>query len=139
MKKKLRRLFTFQGVIQAFVAVGAIPAAILMIIDPSGKLMGLPSDMLAESPFKDFLVPGIFLLVLNGLFQAAGAALSFKKQAFAPHAGFILGLILTSWILVQGFFLGLGHFFQFLYLGIGLFEAILAIFLYKALQDSASS
>lgn len=52
-------------------AAGAILGGLLLIVQPDGRLMDMPVDMLHGS-FKDFLIPGIILLTLglvtNGAF-----------------------------------------------------------------------
>jgi hypothetical protein len=51
-----------------FLGVGAIGGGLLLIISPSGKLLGgLPLSILAHSPFSDFLIPGIILFLILGL------------------------------------------------------------------------
>jgi hypothetical protein len=60
-KIKDKRLIIWLGILQAFIGVGAVPAGILMIINPSGSDMGMTVEMLVNSPFPNFLIPGIFL------------------------------------------------------------------------------
>lgn len=51
-----------------FLGLGAIGGGALLIISPSGKLLGgLPSSILVNSPFNDFLIPGIILFLVLGL------------------------------------------------------------------------
>lgn len=45
------------GIILAFVALGALPAGFLLITHPDGTKLGMSTDFLKNSPFKDFLVP----------------------------------------------------------------------------------
>ena len=52
----------------AFLGLGAIGGGGALLISPSGKLLGgLPLSILKNSPFTDFLVPGIILFVVLGL------------------------------------------------------------------------
>lgn len=50
-----------------FLALGAIGGGLVLIISPDGKLMGMPLSMLANSPFKSFLIPGIILFSILGI------------------------------------------------------------------------
>jgi len=51
-----------------FLGVSAIGGGGALIISPSGKLLGgLPLSILADSPFGDFLIPGIILFTILGL------------------------------------------------------------------------
>jgi hypothetical protein len=62
-----------------FLGLSAMGGGSLLIISPSGKLLGgLPLSILEHSPFSDFLIPGIILFLILGL-QAVwqyGGALS---------------------------------------------------------------
>ncbi len=54
----------------SFLGLGAIGGGGALIISPSGELLGgLPLSILDRSPFHDFLVPGIILFVVLGLFS----------------------------------------------------------------------
>ncbi len=50
-----------------FLGVGALFGGGVLIISPSGKLFGMPLSMLAASPFRNFLIPGILLFVVLGI------------------------------------------------------------------------
>ena len=51
-----------------FLGVSAIGGGLLLIISPSGKLLGgLPLSILEHSPFSNFLIPGIILFFILGL------------------------------------------------------------------------
>ncbi len=114
------------GLIQAFVAIGAIPAGLFVIIDPSGSAIGAPLEMLQHSPFQNFLIPGIFLFTFNGIFHAIGAWSLFTKKPYAGKLGLWLGSFLIAWIVVQVYFLHSIHYLHLLYLGIGIIETFLA-------------
>ncbi len=38
-----------------------------MLLDPSGEFLQFPPGMLENSPFKDYLIPGILLVIFIGL------------------------------------------------------------------------
>lgn len=51
-----------------FLGLSAICGGSALIISPSGKLLGgLPLSILKNSPFTDFLIPGIILLLVLGI------------------------------------------------------------------------
>jgi len=89
------------GSIQVFVSINAIIASILFLIDTSGSKMGLNTEILSRTPFTDFLIPALILLVVNGFGSLYSAILAFKQNRFAGIAGIFMGLILCSWIHVQ--------------------------------------
>ncbi|MEO6316320.1 MAG: hypothetical protein ABIU63_07815 [Chitinophagaceae bacterium] len=51
----------------AFLGLGAIGGGAVLIISPSGKLIGMPLSMLTPSPFSSFLIPGIILFLILGI------------------------------------------------------------------------
>ena len=90
-----RKLFIYLGIVQAFVAIGAIPAGFSMMIKPDGTGLGMTIDFLQNSPFQNFLIPGLFLLVVNGLFNLVASVLSFMKNKFSGVIGLFLGITLV--------------------------------------------
>ncbi len=126
-QKRIKGLYNTLGAAQVFVAIGAIPAGILFLADTSGALMGNSVEMLAKSPFRSFLIPGLFLVIVHGLFNVIGAVLSFRKHRYAAPLGLVLGLILMLWIIIQVWIITLSSFLQPLMFVVGLAEAILGL------------
>jgi len=54
-------------VLLMFLGLGALAGGGMLIISPSGKLIGMPLEMLVKSPFKSFLLPGIILFTILGV------------------------------------------------------------------------
>lgn len=92
-------------------AVNALYGGGALIADPSGGLLGMPVSLLADSPFHDYLVPGLVLLGLLGLFPLAVAWALWLRPAWvrverfevdgAWLAAHVVGVSLVVWILVQ--------------------------------------
>lgn len=75
----------------AFLGLGAIGGGSVLMISPSGKLLGgLPLAILDHSPFNDFLIPGIILFFVLGLFPCflVFALLKKPKSKFAEYFNF---------------------------------------------------
>lgn len=47
-------------------SISGLAGGILMLTDPTGKILRLPAIFLMGTPFDDFLVPGIFLVLFLG-------------------------------------------------------------------------
>ena len=62
-----------------FLGMGAIFGGAVFIISPSGELFGMPLSMLNNSPFKNFLIPGIILFLVLGLAPVVIAIALIKK------------------------------------------------------------
>jgi hypothetical protein len=126
-----RKLTIFLGVIQAIVAIGAIPAGFIFVADPSGKGMGNTTDLLAHSPFHTFLIPGLFLMIVNGFGNLAGAVLSFMNRKIAGLLGYLLGVVLFTWVIFQVAWIGYGSWLQALFFFVGIAETILGYMIWK--------
>jgi hypothetical protein len=58
-------------ILLAFLGLSAIGGGGALILSPSGKLLGgLPLSILQNSPFGNFLIPGIILFIVLGLFPS---------------------------------------------------------------------
>ncbi len=111
------------GVLQVFVGIGAIPAGVGLIADPSGVSMGMSLDWLAGSPFPNFLIPGLFLFAVNGLGSFAGALMTFRRRQYAGLVAIGLGGFLMAWITIQVIIIGPPiHWLQTLYFVLGAVE-----------------
>jgi hypothetical protein len=65
--KKIRQ--SIHILLLLFLGISAIGGGIALIISPSGELLGgLPLSILKTSPFSDFLIPGIILFLVLGIF-----------------------------------------------------------------------
>jgi hypothetical protein len=117
------------GILQIFVGIGAVVSGGLLVAAPSGKYLQTPPDMLAGSPFHDFLVPGLILILVNGVGQLAAGVLTFRRHPAYPFAGMVFGLGLMIWIFVQVNMIGGGHWLQFSYFALGVVESALSFLL----------
>ena len=130
----MKKYYYILGSLQVFTAIGAIPAGIGYLLDISGEGMGVSVDLLANSPLKSFLLPGLFLVVVNGLANLYGAYLSFARHRYAGYTGLILGVLLSLWIIIQVAWISLSSFLQPLYLLIGLVNTYLGWKIMKTLR-----
>ncbi len=80
---------------------GAMYGGGLLVLDPSGEELGLPISWLDDTPFRDFFIPGLVLLLANGCcsFYVLGALVFHQRQA--AKLVIFQGGLLTGWILVQ--------------------------------------
>jgi hypothetical protein len=120
-----KSLFNGLGILQAFIGVGAVAGGLALVLDPSGATLGVPPELLEETPFATYLVPGIVLVAVNGLGSLAGAAMSFTRYRNAGEIAMALGAFLIAWILVQVYWMAGFHWLHWLYLSLGMVEAVL--------------
>lgn len=124
-----RRLFTGLGLLQGFIGLGALGGGFLLVKDPSGSAMGFPLSLLEGTPFPDFLIPGIFLLVVNGMGSVVGAGLSLTKRRYAQEIAVVLGAILVAWIVIQVIIIGSISWLHLLYFILGIAELGMGIYI----------
>lgn len=114
------------GILQIFIGIGAVPVGFMFIVDPTGASLGFPLEWLADTPFKNYLVPGIFLFSANGIGSLTGAFLTFRRHMLASLAAVGLGAFLMAWIVVQVITLGPPlHWLQIFYFVLGAVELLL--------------
>ncbi|MDD3078384.1 MAG: hypothetical protein PHH37_04660 [Paludibacter sp.] len=88
-------------ILMIFIAANAIIAGVLFIIDPNGQMMGMSTDYLKYAPFRNYLIPGIILLIVNGLFNIWATIKTFNKSKYHPIYIMLQGVLLSGWIIVQ--------------------------------------
>ena len=110
------------ALLQAFVGLGAVVCGALLIADPSGAELGLDPAQLAPGPFSSYLVPGLYLLLVNGLAQLGGLALTVRRRLGAPLAAMALGVLLAGWIVGQWLWVRDFSVLQVVYFGLALIE-----------------
>ena len=113
-----------------WIGLGAVAGAACMLIDPSGKIMGMDAMLpffqkipLADVLFQNFVFSGISLLIVNGLTNLTAAVLLLRRK----HAGVVLGgffgITLMLWICIQ-FWLLPTNVMSTLYFFFGLAQAL---------------
>ena len=62
-----------------FLSLGALFGGAMLVLDPSGGLLQIPVTILENSPFNNFLIPGLILFTILGVFPAL-ISVSLLKQ-----------------------------------------------------------
>jgi hypothetical protein len=130
-----KSLFTWLGLLQLFIGVGAVAGGLGLALDPSGESLGIPLELLEETPFGTFLIPGIVLFAVNGVCSLTGAIASLARHRHAGHAAVALGAFLIAWILLQVYWFAGSHWLHWLYLGLGIIELALGWSVRKVLSS----
>ena len=102
--------------------------------EPDGSSLGFSVELLTESPFLDYLIPGLILFVFIGVGNLIGGIVSFMHHRYAGEIGILLGLFLIVWIVVELFWIEL-FWLQPLYLIFGCLEFILGLLLRKMREN----
>ena len=121
-----------------FQAISGIAGGIGLTLSPSGESIGMPISMLDNTPFKSFLIPGLFLLAILGIFPLILGFAMIKEPKwkllnklnvydnynYLWACSLYLGLILVSWIIIQVYMVGGENILQLIY---GLLGALILI------------
>jgi hypothetical protein len=81
--------------------LGAVYGGFLLMVDPSGSKMQMPLSYLEHSPFSNYLIPGIILFIVNGLFSFVTIMTILFKNVHYYWFVIMQGLLLSGWILFQ--------------------------------------
>jgi len=114
----------------ALQAVGGIPSGIGMIRDPVNNI-GMPLSMLEGSPFGDYLIPGLILLIVLGLFPLVVLYGLIRRYQWAWWCALAVGAGLVIWIATEiallGFLPGTGIVLQIVFGLVGAAIIVLAL------------
>lgn len=101
--------------LQILLGVGAVVSGAMLVAAPDGHLLQMPLHMLQYSPFPNFLIPGVILTTLLGIYPLVVAHSLWKRPAWRwpdvinpfkrnhwSWAGSLAaGVIVVIWIIVE--------------------------------------
>lgn len=88
-----------QGISGMFGGVG-------LIIDPSGRTLNIPLIWIQNSPFSDYLIPGIILFTVLGVFPLIISVGLIRGKLLSWRLTLMLAFALIVWILVEIIIIG---------------------------------
>lgn len=92
-------LILFQG-------LSGILGGIGLISDPTGELLQIPLSWLDGSPFSDYLIPGLFLLIVLGFLPLVISYGLWKQLRWSWFGSLLLGIVLIIWVVVEILIIG---------------------------------
>jgi hypothetical protein len=81
--------------------LGGLAGGLSLVLRPDGSIMQMPVSYLDGSPFSDFLIPGLILLLVLGVLPLAVTAGLWMRRRWAWYASVVVGCALMIWILVE--------------------------------------
>jgi hypothetical protein len=84
-----------------FQGLSGLLGGVALVVEPSGALVGIPQAWLEGSPFPDYRIPGVVLLVVLGAAPVAVAWALWSRQPWALRAAFSVGVALLVWIGIE--------------------------------------
>jgi uncharacterized membrane protein len=106
-------------ILLVFLGLGGIGGGLSMLADPSGDLVGLPLVLLESVSVQNFLLPGMFLLVIMGILPLVAVYGLWKGKQTAWIATIGLSILLILWICFQIYLWGAPIAIQIVYLMLG--------------------
>ena len=92
----------------------------------------LPIKLLEPTPFDDFLIPGIILFTVNGLFNLYVGILGIRKSRSFPMLTLLCGVLLAGWLTVQVIMIqAFSYYFHLTYYIVGIGMIITGLILRK--------
>ncbi|WP_229521149.1 MULTISPECIES: hypothetical protein [unclassified Paenibacillus] len=124
-----------------FLGIGAVFGGAVLVIEPSGSLLGMPPDIMQIELFPNYLIPGIILLVFMGIFPLvvawglmtrreckwADRLNVFKKSHWSWAYSLYISIILIIWISVETYILNAVALVHLFYIGLGLAIQIVTV------------
>ncbi len=120
------------GLLQIFVGITAVIGGFGLVSDPSGTKMNIPLELLKNSPFTNYLVPGLILLIFIGVSHVFAGIVTFLRHRYAGSISVFFGAVLASYMITEVWFIGLVKFSQPLYFVLGAIELIFGLNLSRA-------
>jgi hypothetical protein len=115
-----------------FTGIAAIPVGLMFLGDPTGAVIGVPQGWIEATPFGSYAIPGLYLLLMNGIGMLVLAVLIVLRHWAAPWLTAILGVGLIVWILVQLIVMPETMFLQWIFMAIGVLLGFVALFWLRA-------
>ena len=113
----IRKILT--RILLIFNGMSAIFWGVVLIIAPNGEILHMPLSLLANSPFANFLIPGIILFTVLGLGSLITFAIMLLKKTWYSWPVIAIGCANIIWIITQIIIVHGTSFLQNLYLSVG--------------------
>lgn len=111
-------------VLTAFITLTALPGGMLLMMEPGGGSIGLTVQLLSNTPFHDFFIPGLVLALIVGGSSLVSLFLVMNESPLSYKVAMLSGIILVVWILAELAFIPYYHWLQGFYLAIGVLVAL---------------
>lgn len=111
---------TLLFILISFIGLTATLSGLVMISNPDGEVMNLSLNLLAGTPFKNFLVPGILLTTIVGAINLIAVVYNIRRHPSRYNWAMAGGFMISGWIVAQMILIPAAHWLQYVYLGTGI-------------------
>ncbi len=124
----MKRMYIIIPIIHWFVGIGAVTGGLGAVLNPDNPMV-MPLSSLKNGPFQNYLIPGLFLLLIIGLGNITAGIIVRKKMRYHEFISGAMGLILTAWIIIQCLVLWAINWLHVVYFILGVLQGILSLIL----------
>jgi hypothetical protein len=110
-----------------FCGIGALAGGSAAILDPVNPMGMITTEVLQYSPFKDFLIPGLFLFTVLGLGNLLVAFAYIRKWNLRPWISGFFASAMVCWIVIQCLMLMAVEVLHVIFFLIGAVQGLLAL------------
>lgn len=121
----MKRVYSVLFALHLFVGIGGMAGGLAAILNPQEPL-GAPIELLQNSPFSNFLIPGIILFTVIGLGNVISAITLGLRFKFQGYVSGVFSGALVIWIIVQCIMINSIVFLHVLFFIIGLIQSVLS-------------
>jgi len=87
--------------LEVLLSVGALAGGAALFLSPDGSALQMPLSLLEHAGFESFRIPGLILLVVNGLLPLVSALGVIGRRPWARSSVMTVGTLLVGWIAIQ--------------------------------------
>ena len=113
------------------VGLGALFGGTALVLDTSGKSLNISAEILKNSPFDNFLLPGLILLIVLGFGSIVTSITVIKRANGYPFLTIFMGFALSIWIAVQMLIIHEVHLLHLVFGILGILLIVLGMVLRK--------
>jgi hypothetical protein len=92
---------TILFILVAFLALSTVIAALLLMSVPDGSLLSLTTDILKGSVFKDFVLPGLLLMIFVGVINLLALFYNLINHKLKYNLSIAGGAMILVWMVIQ--------------------------------------
>lgn len=118
---------TILFILVSFLALSTMLAALLMMSVPDGSLLSLSTDLLKQSVFKNFVLPGMLLLIFVGLINLVALYYNLINHKLKYNLSIAGGVMTLVWIVIQYSIIHQAFWVELLYVVVGLSVILISL------------
>ena len=135
----MRTLRFWTIVLLGFLGLTAIAGSMPMLLHPEGNEVLLPLDLLRYSPFDSYMIPGLLLLLTNGVLALVVLWLVIRRRPFYGEWTCFQGSVLLGWLVIECVLLRLVMWLHYLYGAVSVALMVMGLLLARRTKGAADA